>query len=181
MKKIKVILDTNIYIFRFQENQNIYRHMYDKDKLKTPKVKTIINNLKTKENIEININKKIVEEIKWICKYKQFGNQNLYYDKKDILELCQNYPGENYIQEMINQIEIWDTHIKKQDDKIDKDDMLIYYIIQKHYDKNTIIITNNKRDFTKCREIYKKENKNSKEIKILNIHEALEYFKDHFV
>ena len=63
--KKKTLIDTCIHIFEYQFNQDKFKSIFDKDRIKAEKVNKIYNYLKDHKTLII-INKKIIEETRYI-------------------------------------------------------------------------------------------------------------------
>jgi len=141
-----ILADTNWYIFQFQVNQGKFKELFDRDQPKALKADKIHKHF-VDNHVCVAINQKVIEEIKDICEKKK-----LYFDEVSIKEIAVNFPGLNYTQNDINTISAWNIKITNPDEKFDEDDMLIYTLCQKS--GVNVIVTDNVRDFKRCRDIY---------------------------
>lgn len=169
--KEKYALDSNVYIFLFQKNQNIFKGTFDQDRLKANLSEKIIIYIKNLPITDKHINQKIVSEIKQVCEKKLFLREKLFFDENYLKELFSDYPGTKYTQKDTDVIQIWQNNIANPDQKFNFADMIIYVVCQKS--GVTVIITDDIGDFNYCQIIYNQHYPNSKQIKIWSLQEAI--------
>ncbi len=161
--------DTNWYIFGFQYIQNNFKNSFDEDYIKALKANKIYQYFLTNSK-KIIINQKVLEEIKKICNKK-----NLYYDEPFIKKIAFNFPGIKYTVEDLVMIKNWSIKITNPEQRFNSADMLIYVLC--HRANVDIIITDDIGDFDVCADIYKQYFPNAKDIKILNLDQAIKYLE----
>lgn len=170
--KEKYALDSNIYIFLYQKNQNVFKGTFDQDRLKANLSEKIIIYIKNLSSTDKHLNQKIVSEIKHVCEKKYIsGNKKLFFDENYLKELFPDYPGTKYTQKETDMIQIWQNNITDPEQKFNFADMIIYVVCQKS--GVTVIITDDIGDFNYCQRIYNQYNPNSKQIKIWSLQEAV--------
>lgn len=160
-----ILPDTNWYIFQFQVNQDKFKELFDRDQPKALTADKIHKHF-VDNHICVAINQKVIEEIKDICEKKK-----LYFDEVSIKEIAVNFPGLNYTQNDINTISAWNIKITNPDEKFDEDDMLIYVLCQRA--GVNVIVTDNIRDFKRCKEVYQTNFPDAISINIWNFDDAI--------
>ncbi len=165
--------DSNVYIFEHQKNQDVFKGLFDPDRLKANQSEKILIYIRTLPEINKHIDQKIVSEIKHVCETKIWsGNKKLIFDEKYIKELYSNYPGAGYTPQDLDVIQAWKDEITNLDQKFNSADMLIYVICQRS--GVTIIITDDKGDFNDCQTIYHQHNPGARHIDIWNLQDTID-------
>ncbi len=165
--------DTNVHIFQFQKNQEIFNGLFDKDRLKAELADKISKYfLKNKFALPRHTNQKIISEIKHVCETQVWlGNKKLFFNEDYLKELYLDYPGVGYTQQDLDLIQSWRDEITNPDQKFNSADMLIYVICQRS--GVTVIITDDKGDFNDCQTIYHQHTQGSRHIDIWNLQETI--------
>ena len=165
--------DTNVYIFQYQKNQNVFKGIFDPDRLKADQSEKILVYLRNNPTINKQINQKIVSEIKQVCANKTWSkNKKLFFNEDYLRELYPDYPGSGYTEQDLEQINNWWNEITDPDQKFNSADMLIYVICQRS--GVTVIITDDIGDFNYCQTIYHQHNIGSRQINIWNLKETID-------
>ncbi len=165
--------DTNVQIFQFQKNQDVFNGLFDKDRIKAELADKILKYFfENRFAIPNHINQKIISEIKHVCETKVWaGNKKLFFNEDYLKELYSDYPGAGYTQQDLDIIQAWRDEITNPDQKFNSADMLIYVICQRS--GVTVIITDDTGDFKYCQTIYHQHNPGSKHIDIWNLQESV--------